>query len=66
MYAIGAVSGALVGLLASYLYVRASEEEVGRGGKPRPIGTGELIGLTLTALGLIRQITELGKSPRKK
>ncbi len=66
MYLIGAVGGALVGLLASYLYARAAEEEVGRGGRPRPVGTGELIGLSLTALGLIRQITELGRPSRKK
>jgi hypothetical protein len=65
-YTLGALFGALFGFLAAYLYARAAEEEAGRGGKPKPPGTGEMIGLGLAALGLIRQISEMGRPPKKK
>jgi H+/Cl- antiporter ClcA len=66
-YTLGAVVGAVFGFLAAYLYARAAEESAERsGGKPQSPGTGELIGLGLAALALIRQITELGKPPKKK
>jgi hypothetical protein len=65
-YFIGGVGGALFGLVAAYLYARAAGEDAEKSGKPRPIGTGELIGLGLAALGIARQIAELGKSQKKR
>jgi hypothetical protein len=65
-YVIGAAAGTLFGLLAAYLYARAASEDAQRSGKPRSLGTGELIGLGLAALGLIRQIAEMGKPSQKK
>ncbi len=66
-YTLGAVIGAVFGFLAAYLYARAAEEDAERnGGKPKPVGTGEMIGLGLAALGLIRQISEMGKPPKKR
>ncbi len=65
-YTVGAIMGAVFGFLAAYFYARAAEEEAQRtGGQPKPIGTGEMLGLGLAALGLIRQITEMGKPPKK-
>ncbi len=64
----GAGLGALIGLLSSYLYTRAAEENAADGGAPRPIPTGQLLAVLLAVLGLIRQIAELGKpkKPKKK
>ena len=59
---IGAGLGALLGLISSYLYAKAAEEnsdeEAGPGGS---ISTGQLLAVLLTVLGLVRQIAELGK-----
>ena len=63
-YAIGTISGAVFGLLVAYLFARASEEEIGHGGKRPKIPTTTLIGVTLSALALARQITEAGR-PKK-
>lgn len=66
LYAIGIVAGAAFGFLAAFMYGRAAQEDDNlSGGKPNPIPTGQLIGLLLTVLGLIRQIAEAGKSPKK-
>lgn len=65
-YTLGALGGALFGFLAAYLYSRAAGEDADRmGGKPRSLGTGEIIGIGLAILALIRQISELG-TPQKK
>ena len=63
-YVIGTLGGAVTGLIAAYLYSRASEEEIARAGKPQQIPTTTMIGLLLSALSLIRQIAEAGK-PKK-
>ncbi len=66
-YVLGALSGAFVGLLASYLFAKAVEEDDGNPDNERPpIQTAQLIGLALAAIGLIRQISEMGKTPKKK
>ncbi len=58
----GAGLGALLGLISSYLYARAAEEnsdgEAGPGGS---VSTGQLLAVLLAVLGLVRQIAELGK-----
>ncbi len=61
----GGAIGALLGLLSSYLYTRAAaENDNAEGSAPKPISTGQLLGVLLTILGLVRQIAELGK-PKK-
>ncbi|MCU0511767.1 MAG: hypothetical protein MUE40_04260 [Anaerolineae bacterium] len=62
-YAVGMGLGALLGLIAAYLFNRAAAES--EDGKPQPIPTATLIGLVLSVITLIRQIAESGK-PRKK
>lgn len=59
----GSALGALFGLLAGYMYSRAAEEDVSNLGKAERITTGEILGLGLAILAVIRQITELGKGP---
>lgn len=63
-YLMGAVAGLLFGVVGAFLYTRAAEESAGKAGRPQSIPTGQLIGLSLAALGLIRQVAELGK-PKK-
>ncbi len=60
--ALGIGLGAVVGLVSSYLYTRAAEENAdAEAGAPGAISTGQLLGVLLTMLGLIRQIAALGK-----
>jgi hypothetical protein len=69
VYAIGAAGGIIFGMLASYLFTRASSEAMEREDwAPEPVPTGQLIALALAALAMIRQIAELGSpaSPKKK
>lgn len=61
----GAAFGAMLGLLSSYLYTRAAEENGNpEAGAPGAISTGQALAVLLTILGLVRQIAELGK-PKK-
>jgi hypothetical protein len=67
VYAMGAAAGALFGLVAAFMYARATEEDAQRnGGQPNKASTGEVIGLGLAALAMVRQIAEMGKGPAKK
>ncbi|MFN8373691.1 MAG: hypothetical protein U0694_12565 [Anaerolineae bacterium] len=68
-YLMGTLVGTVFGVLSAYLYTRAAEEDTRAGGTAeKRIQTGDLIGLGLAILGIVRQVTELGKSPqgRKK
>lgn len=60
-YVVGIAAGTLFGLLSAYLYTRAAEDDAAKHGKPARIATGEVVGLGLTLLGVVRQITEMGK-----
>lgn len=58
----GAGLGALLGLISGYLYTKAAEEGGDGDAGPRTsISTGQLLAVLLAALGLVRQIAELGK-----
>lgn len=57
--------GAVFGLLAGYMYSRAAEEDVSNLGRAQRISTGEILGLGLALLAVVRQITELGKGPER-
>lgn len=59
----GALGGTMLGVLAGYMYSRAAEEDVSRLGRADRISTGEVLGLGLALLGVIRQVTEMGKGP---
>jgi len=64
---IGGIIGTLFGLLGAYFYSRAVEDDVRQNGAQRnPASTGEIIGLGLAVLALLRQVSELGRSAPKK
>ncbi len=65
-YIIGAAAGLLFGLVSAYMYTRAAFDN----GQPRDgsnrVQTGDVIGLGLAALAMVRQIAEMGKGPEPK
>lgn len=63
---LGGLLGAVFGLLAAYFYSRANEEEARSSGQVKRASTGEMLGLGLAALGIVRQIAEMGRSPTRK
>ncbi len=64
-YLIGVAAGVLFGLLSAYMYNRASTDNGPSDGRNR-VQTGEVLGLGLALLGVIRQITEMGRGPEPK
>jgi F0F1-type ATP synthase assembly protein I len=66
VYVIGLIIGALFGLMAALMYTRAAEEDVSRTGTLARIQTGDLLGMGLAALGILRQAAELGRTPESK
>jgi hypothetical protein len=45
------------------MYTRAAEEDVSGTGRASRIETGDLLGLGLALLGVMRQVAELGRGP---
>jgi hypothetical protein len=64
-YIIGTAAGILFGLLSAYLYNRAASDYGPSDGQNR-VQTGEVLGLGLALLGIIRQVTEMGRGPEPK
>jgi hypothetical protein len=58
---IGAVSGAVIGLLATYLLVQNAERQ----GRSPEISAGEGVRLGLLVLGLLRSVADLGEGDKK-
>jgi hypothetical protein len=66
-YVLGAIAGAFVGIVASYLYQRAVDEErTTTGGEVQKLQVGQLITIGLALLGIVRQITEMGRPSASK
>jgi hypothetical protein len=65
-YVIGAALGAAVGLMATILYSRAAEEERLAGGEPQRLQVAQMITLGLALLGVLRQITEMGRPTARR
>jgi hypothetical protein len=66
VYVLGAAVGAVFGLLSAFMYARAAEEDAQRTGKPNAASTGEILGLGLAALAMVRQVAEMGRPPKKQ
>jgi H+/Cl- antiporter ClcA len=66
-YLVGILVGGLFGLLSAYFFSRASEEDrIRTGGSSKRVSTGEVLGLLVAAVAMVRQITEMGRGPSKK
>lgn len=65
-YIIGAAAGVLFGLLSAYMYNRAASDYGRLPSGENRVQTGEVLGLGLALLGIIRQVTEMGRGPEKK
>ena len=65
-YLIGAAAGLLFGLISAYIYNRAASDNGPLPDGRNRIQTGEVLGLGLAVLGIIRQVTEMGRGPEPK
>lgn len=63
-YIIGTILGAVTGLVSAYLFAREAENSSEEGERPE-IPPSALLGLALSALSLMRQISETGKKKKK-
>ena len=64
LFIISAGLGALIGLLSSYLYTRAADEQGEGEAGGASLSAGQVLAVLVAIIGLVRQIAELGK-PKK-
>ena len=62
----GGLAGALIGLAAAFLYIKANESqisavEVGEADEVNKVSPGEAMTVGLSLLGMLRQIANLGQ-----
>jgi F0F1-type ATP synthase assembly protein I len=64
-YLIGVIGGTILGVIAAYFYTRAATDDTQRTGlqSPNRVQTGDLLGLGLAILAILRQVAELGRTP---
>ena len=67
---VGGFAGALVGVIAAFLYIKANEGQVaavesGQAEKVAEVSPGEAISVGLALLGVLRLISELGQKKKK-
>lgn len=65
-YIIGAAAGILLGLFSAYMYNRAASDQGSPLDGRNRVQTGEVLGLGLALLGIIRQVTEMGRPSEPK
>ena len=63
----GGIAGALLGLAAAFLYIKANESQIaavdaGEAGAAKKVSPGEAMSVGLSLLGVLRQIANLGQS----
>jgi hypothetical protein len=65
-YLVGAAAGLLFGLISAYMYNRASTDYGPMQDGRNRVQTGEVLGLGLALLAVVRQIAEMGRGPEPK
>ncbi len=65
-YIIGAAAGLLFGLFSAYMYNRSATDYGSLPSGENRVKTTEVLGLGLALLGIIRQVTEMGRGPEPK
>ena len=63
---IGATAGLFFGLLSAYMYTRSAEDDLSEQKLGHRITSGEMLGLGLAGLAMMRQVAELGKGKEDK
>jgi len=61
-YWFGLVGGLFTGLIGAYMFNRAAQEAT-KDGEIKPIETGQIFGLALAMITVMRQIAELARPP---
>jgi hypothetical protein len=65
-YLVGATAGLFFGLLSAYMYTRSAEDDQSDQKLGHRITSGEMLGLGLAGLAMMRQVAELGKGKEDK
>jgi hypothetical protein len=65
-YIVGAAAGLLFGLLSAYMFNRSATDAGAVPTGENRVSTGELLGLGLALLAIIRQVAEMGRPPEPK
>jgi hypothetical protein len=65
-YLIGAAAGLLFGLFCSYMYTRAATDLDRAPDGPNRVQTGDVLGLALASLAVVRQAAAMGQGPEPK
>ena len=67
-YLFGVIGGTVFGIIAAYFYTRAAADDTQKNGlqAPNRVQTGDLLGLGLAALAILRQVAELGRTPESQ
>ncbi len=66
VYLMGAVAGLIFGVLSAHMYNRAATDYGPLADGENRIKTGEVIGLVLALIAVVRQIAEMGRGPEPK
>ncbi|MDQ7027712.1 MAG: hypothetical protein Q9P44_19390 [Anaerolineae bacterium] len=64
-YMLGAFLGAAIGFLSAYFFAQEAEENTENDECPK-VPPSTMLGLALSAISLVRQISEVGKKEKKK
>jgi hypothetical protein len=65
-YIVGAAAGLLFGLIAAYMYNRATVDYGPMPDGRNRVQTGDVLGLGLALLAVVRQVAEMGRGPEPK
>jgi hypothetical protein len=64
-YLIGALLGAAMGFLSAYLFAKEAEDDPENDERPK-VPPSAMLGLALSVIGVVRQISEVGRKESKK
>ena len=65
-YIVGAAAGLLLGLLSAYMFNRSASDYGSTPNGENRVQSGELLGLGLALLAILRQVAEMGRGPEPK
>jgi hypothetical protein len=66
VYVVGAIIGAVIGIMSAYLYARSVDETQPDHVPPGAPGTGDIFKLALSVIALVRSVSDLGTRDVKR